>query len=63
MSALLLEIHPAVGGGPPVAATGPARQSLLALLAGALAPWLLLVGLQGVLHTAAAACLAGPFPA
>lgn len=62
MSALLLEINPVVGTGSSAPAR-PARPSLPALLMGALAPWLLLVGLQGILVKAATACLAGPFPA
>lgn len=62
MSALLLEINPVVGTGSSAPAR-PARLSLPALLVGALAPWLLLVGLQGILVKAATACLAGPFPA
>ncbi|MGD9509605.1 MAG: hypothetical protein AB7I59_18835 [Geminicoccaceae bacterium] len=58
MSALLCEINPAVGSRPPA----DGLRARLALVAGGLAPWLLLVGLQGVLHRAAVACLAGPFP-
>jgi hypothetical protein len=59
MSALLCEINPAVGGHSP----SDRLRARLALIAGGLAPWLLLVGLQGVLYRAAAACIAGPFPA
>ena len=35
----------------------------MTLIVGALAPWLLLVGLPGVLHSTSAACIAGSFPA
>ena len=48
---------------PNVAVRLPYLRSYLALLVGALAPWLLLVGLPGVLHSTAAACFAGSFPA
>jgi len=63
MSALLFETIPPVGARSPAAADRPAIRSRLALIAGALAPWLLLVGLHGVLHRAASACIAGQFPA
>jgi hypothetical protein len=62
MSALLLEAPPAAAG---VRAGGITKHGLLAvaaLAAGALAPWLLLVGAHGGLARSAAACLAGPLP-
>jgi len=48
---------------PNVAVRLPYLRSHLALIVGALAPWLLLVVLPGVLHGTAAACIAGSFPA
>lgn len=63
MSALLWESNPVVVAGSPATAARSALRSRLALIVGALTPWLLLVGMQGVLHQAAAACIAGPFPA
>ena len=63
MSALLLEIQPAVasraGEGPPSPAP---MMAAVAALAGALAPWLLLVTAYAGLARSAAACLAGPVP-
>ena len=63
MSALLLEIHPVVP-----APAGPGREAAapmfaaLAAVAGALAPWLLLVTAYAGFTRTAAACLAGPLP-
>ena len=45
------------------ASSGPAGlRATLALLVGALAPWVLLISLHGVLPGTAAGCLAGPLP-
>jgi hypothetical protein len=60
MSALLLEIRPAFTARPSVGRLPPV--ALAAAIAGALAPWLLLVGTHGTLTRSAAACLAGPLP-
>ena len=60
MSALILEV-PSVCSLP--ASSGPVGlPATLALLLGALAPWVLLISLQGVLPGIAAGCLAGPLP-
>lgn len=59
MSALALEIQPvqpAVGGVP------RGLQMAIATVAGALAPWLLLVTAYGGLARSAASCFAGPLP-
>ena len=60
MSALLLELRPPVTGMP--ASRYEAREPLALVAAGALAPWLLLVGAYGGLARSAASCLAGALP-
>lgn len=61
MSALLLELKP-------VAGTSAGRDDLhkpwafAAAIAGAVTPWLLVVGAYGGLARSAASCLAGPLP-
>ena len=60
MSALILEV-PSVCTLP--AGSGPVGlRATLALLIGALAPWVLLISLHGILPGIASGCLAGPLP-
>jgi hypothetical protein len=62
MSALLLEVQPTLAG-PTVTAPRPRRFfTVAAALAGALAPWaLLVISLRG-LFGSAASCFGGPMP-
>ena len=61
MSALLLEIRPALAS--PSSEVPPAPfLAMVAALAGALAPWLLLVSAYAGLTRSAAACFAGAAP-
>jgi|tagenome__1003787_1003787.scaffolds.fasta_scaffold11964900_1 hypothetical protein len=63
MSALLLEIQPVMPASARPGRAGPAPAiAALAAVAGALAPWLLLVTAYAGLTRTAAACLAGPMP-
>ena len=60
MSALILEVPPVCIL--PASSGSAGLRATLALLIGALAPWVLLISLQGVLPGIAAGCLAGPLP-
>ena len=60
MSALLLELKPVAAA--VSAGCGDRPLAVAAAIAGALAPWLLLVGAYGGLARSAASCLAGPLP-
>ncbi|MFL5331758.1 MAG: hypothetical protein ACJ8H8_00925 [Geminicoccaceae bacterium] len=63
MSALLLEIQPIMPAPVRLGHAAPAPMlAALATVAGALAPWLLLVTAYAGLTRTAAACLVGPMP-
>ena len=62
MSALLLELKPPATRMPVSRSEAREPLALAAAVAGALAPWLLLVGTYGGLARSAASCLAGPLP-
>jgi hypothetical protein len=62
MSAILLQFKPAMVRSLICRRDLPAPLAFAAAIAGALVPWLLLVGAHGGLARSAAYCLAGPLP-
>jgi hypothetical protein len=62
MSALLLELKPVAAAVSAGCGDRPRPLAVAAAIAGALAPWLLVVGAYGGLARSAASCLAGPLP-
>ena len=62
MSAILLQFKPAMVRSPTGQRDLPAPLAFGSAIAGALVPWLLLVGAHGGIARSAAFCLAGPLP-